>query len=331
MPGNDPFKGHASQIAYGVESTQGSPVAPKGHLQQLEEETEHNDPEVDYYQERVIGGDRELYDQSPGQTAYEGGSYPLVLVDAVPLAWAFGHEDYDGNNNEHTLRPAGVDGNSTERPRTLTIEATQYGRGGGDDFVRTFAGVGADTLTLGTDNDSRLTAEIDTVGLGVTTSTSSTDVGSYADRSPWIFSDVTSDLSINGTPFARVTDFEFTLENNISARHYITSNVSNKGDPYELIYGNVTYDYSATITVDDDTLYQEVRDRNALVDSSVAFTRANGDTLTINVSDLPLSEATYPTPRGEGADDEIIEVEPTGVPGSVEVIIEDSNRASAVF
>lgn len=329
MPGNDPFKGHASQIAVGVESEQGTPVAPTRHLEKIVEETEHPDPEVNWYEERVIGGDRELHGQSKGQTAYEGGSYPIIVVDALPLVWAFGNEEFD--TGTHTITAAGLDSNASEKPPSMTVEAALLGRGGGSDFVRTFSGVCVDSGTFSTDNDSRLTFEAETVALGVDPDTASvTDVGAVTQANPWIWSDISSDISINGTSFARLQEWSFDVENNVSSRYYITSETTG-GDPYEILYGNVSYGFDATITADDDTLYQEVINSGADVDINLGFTRSNGDTLDITINDVGLQEAPYATPRGEGADDETVEVETTGTPGHIEVELTDSIREAAVL
>lgn len=325
MPGNDPFKGHASQIAVGVESTQGTSVAPTRHLAKIEEETEHPDPEINWYEERVIGGDRELHGKSLGQRVYEGGTYPCIVVDPLPLAWALGAESFDGTDTS-TLTPK-MDG----KPPALTVEAALTGRGGGTDFVREFTGVVADSCTFGTDNDDRLTAEIDAIALGVDPNASETSVGSYPTGDPWIWSDISSDISIGGTSFARLTDWEIGIENNVSARHYITSSVTTQGDPYEILYGNVGYDFSATIVADDDALYQEVVSTSATATVDLEFTRSNGDLLSITLSGVDLTEAPYPTPRGEDADDEVVEVEASGIPEGLTIDVQDTVNSAAVL
>lgn len=327
MPGFDPFKGHASQIAVGVETEQGTAVAPTRHLGKLDEETEHTDPEINWYDERLIGGNREVSGRSPGQRSYDGGSYPVILTDALPLAMLFGREDFDSMTNTHTIYPR-MDG----MPPSMTVEATFYGRGGGADFVRTFDGVTVDSGELGTDNDDRLTCSLETIALGVSTGITPTDVGTVTDADPWIFSDVSSDLSFAGTTFARLQDFSLSVNNNVGARYYITSNVSNRGDPYEILYGNVDYEFTATITIDDSTLYDElVGPTLGGVAANIAFTRSNGDTLTIDLSGLNIQEAPHSTPRGESADDETVDVEATMLPQNATITVEDSVSASAVL
>lgn len=332
MPGYDPFKGHASQIAVAPESEQGTAATPTQHLAKVEEETEHPDPEVNWYEERVIGGDRELHGKSKGQVAYEGGSYPVIVVDALPLVWAFGNEVYDTETNTHTITAAGLDSNDADAPPTMTVEAALYGRGGGADFIREFTGVGVDSATLGTDNDDRLTFEIDAMALGVDPDkASATDVGAVTDANPWLWSDISSDITINGTTFARLQEWSLDVENNLVPGYYITSSTAGKGDPYELLFGNVGYSFDATIRADDDTLYQEVIASNANVDINLGFTRDNGDTMDITLSGVGLQESPYSTPRGEGGDDETVDVETTGIPEHVEITVEDTVRSAAVL
>jgi hypothetical protein len=327
MPGNDPFLGGSSQVAYGVE-TNGGPATPTGLLQKLSDDTEQADPETNWYEERYIGGGRELDDLSPGQRVFEGGSYPMQVVNAVPLVWLLGNESFD--TDTHTITAAGAD-DAESYPPAFTTEATLYGRGGANDFVRTFENVYADSGTIGVDNDSRLTCEIGTVAGGVSTGSSPTDVGTLSGADPFLWSDISSDISINGTTFARLLDFELGVENNAVPHHYITSDVSNQGDPFEVIPGNINYDFSATIVADDDALYQEVVSADTLVDISLQFTRENGDTLDINLNGVGLQEAPHGMSRGDSADDERVEVEATGIPTGLEIILTDTVRGAAVL
>lgn len=328
MPGNDPLKGHDSQIAIGVETTQGTTVVPDQHFAKIDEEVTHTDPTVNWYEDRLIGGDRELSGKQPGQRVYDGGSYPVKMIDAVPLALLFGGENFTaadttaGTPPTHTFT-ARMDG----MPPTATVEATQYGRGGGADFVRTFEGVAATSGELSTDNDSRLSCSLTTVSLGVTTGATPTDVGAVPDVDPWLFSDISSNFSFAGTAFARLENFTLNVDNQMTAKHYVET--GSAPDPFEILYGNVAYDLSATITVDDDTLYQElVGATGGGVAVNIEFTRGNGDTLTIDATGVNVEEAGYPTPRG---DDESIQVEASLLPESVTVTMEDSNSGGAIL
>jgi len=324
MPGNGPYKGHDSQIVVGVETTQGTTVTPDRHLGKLVEETSHPDPTVNWYEERLIGGNRELDGKSKGQVVYDGGDYPVLPVDGFPIALLFGNDSVDDTVTPevHTITPK-MDG----KPPTTTVEATLYGRGGGSDFVRTFGGVAGMSGEITVDNDSRLQTTLETEALGVSTGTSPTSV-SLPTADPWLFSDISSDFTFAGTTFARLEDFSLSVDNGSDSKHYITSSVD-PGDPFEILYGNISYDLSATITVDDDSLYSELINSTAGgVPVNIEFTRSNGDTLTIDATGANLEEVPHDTPRG---DDESVSVEASIIPESLTVTVEDSNGDGTVY
>lgn len=325
MPGNDPFKGHDSQIVVGTQTAQRTTATPDRHLGKLVEETSHPDPTVNWYEERLIGGDRELSGKSEGQSVYDGGDYPVLPVDGYPFALLFGQDSVDDTVTPevHTITPK-MDG----VPPTFTAEATLYGRGGGSDFVRTFGSVAVMSGDIEVDNDSRLSIGLETEALSVSTGSSPTTGVSLPTADPWIFSDITSDFSFAGTTYARVEDFSLSVDNGSSSNFYITSTVDS-GDPYEILYGNISYDMSATITVDDDSLYQELiaaTDGGSSI--NLEFTRSNGDTLTIDATAGNLEESPYATPRG---DDESVSVEAAIIPESVTITVEDSNGDGTVY
>lgn len=323
-PTNDAFKGHDSQIVVGTQTAQRTTATPDRHFGKIVEETSHPDPTVNWYEERLIGGDRELSGKSEGQKVYDGGDYPVIPVDGYPIALLFGSDSVDTATTpeKHTITPK-MDG----VPPVFTAEATQFGRGGGSDFVRTFGSVAVMSGDIEVDNDSRLTTTLETEALSVSTGSAPTSV-SLPTADPWLFSDVSSDFSFAGTSFARLEDFTLSVDNGSSSNHYITSAVD-AGDPYEILYGNISYDLSATITVDDDTLYQElVSSTSGGVAVNIEFTRSNGDTLTIDATGANLEEVPHDTPRG---DDESVSVEASIIPESVTVTVEDSNGDGSAY
>lgn len=328
MPGNDPLKGHDSQIVATTQTNQRTTETPTRHLGKMVEETSHTDPTVNWYEEYLIGGNRETSGKSKGQVVYDGGDYPILPVDGYPFAILLGSYDSftadspSSGTDTHVFGPK-MDG----VPPTMTVEATQYGRGGGSDFVRTFGSVGAMSGEIAVDNDSRLTTTLETEALSVSTGSSPTSV-SLPTADPWIFSDISSDFTYAGTTFARLTDFTLSIDNQNSSKHYITSSVS-AGDPYEILYGNISYDLSATIVVDDDTLYNDLITAPSGGGSvNIAFTRGNGDTLTIDGTAANLEEAPHDTPRG---DDEAVSVEASLIPEQMTVTVEDSNSAGSRY
>ena len=331
----DPQKGHDSQILVGLQSSQRTTVTPDRHLAKIEEETEHPDPEVNWNEEYLIGTGREMDAKSEGQYVYEGGSYPCILYDGFPLAVLMGEESFTADTpssgtNEHVLTAAGASGGGgTPTPPALTVEAAHFGRGGADDFVRTFNTVVPTEGEISVDNEGRLTTTLSTIALGVNPGSSATSAPTFPDINPWLFSDISSNFSFAGETFARLEEFTLSINQNSGARHYIES--SRSPDPYEILYGGqVSYDLTANIVVVDNTLYNEaLNPTDGGSEASIAFTRANGDTVDITAASGNLSEVPHATPRGEGAEDDTVQVEASIIPESLTITVTDSNSGSA--
>jgi len=331
----DPQKGHDSQILVGLQDSQRNTVTPDRHLAKIEEETEHPDPEISWNEEYLIGTGREMNGKSEGQYVYEGGSYPCILYDGFPLAVLMGEENFtqdspETGTNTHVLTAAGASsGGGTPTPPALTVEATHYGRGGADDFVRTFNTVVPTEGEISVDNEGRLTTTLDTIALGVQPGSSPTSAPSFPDVNPWLFSDISSNFSYAGTTFARFEEFSLSINQNSSARHYVEADRS--PDPYEILYGGqVSYDLTANLTVVDDTLYNEaLNPTDGGTDANVRFTRANGDYVDITAAAGNMTEVPHPTPRGEGAEDDSVQVEASIVPESLTIEVTDSNSTGA--
>lgn len=329
-----PQKGHDSRILVGLQSSQRTTVSPTRHLGKIEEETEHPDPEVNWNQEFLIGTGREMHGKTEGQYLYEGGSYPIIPYDGFPLAVLLGSESFTADTptagtNTHTLTAAGASsGSATPVPPSLTVEATHLGRGGASDFVRTFNTVVPTSGEISLDNEGRLTTTLDTVAIGVNTGSSPTADPGMPDRNPWLFSDLSSGFTFGGTTVARLEEFTISINQNSSARHYIEN--TRAPDPYEILYGGrVSYEFTATVTVVDDTFYSELLNPTVGgVSAGMKFTKANGDYVDISLSGNNLSEASHPTPRGEGADDDTVQVEMTVIPESLTVEFTDSTSTA---
>lgn len=321
----DPQKGSDTHIIAGVQDSQRTTVTPSRHLGKIEEETEHPDPEVNWHEEYLIGTGREMHSKAEGQYVYEGGSYPIILYDGFPLAVLFGAESFSSDTpqsgvNEHVLTVK-EDG----KPPSMTVEAAHFGRGGADDFVRTFNTVVPPSGEISVDNEGRLTVTLDSIALGVSTGTSATSTPSMPDRDPFLFSDISSDLSFGGTSVARFEEFTYSLNQNSSARHYIES--TQAPDPYEILYGGqANHELTATVTVVDDTFYSELESpTGGGITVSFAFTKASNDKVEFSFSASNLSTADHATPRGEGAEDDTVQVEMNIIPESVTVTVDDAS------
>lgn len=333
----DPYKSEDTQLAVGTEDTQGTAVAPTRVFGKVAEDATPPDPEVAWEPIRVIGGDREVFQMHEGQHEYQGGDIPVILIDGAPLAYAFGSEtvnadeDLDGGSETgtttHILTPK-MDG----KPPSQTIEAVYYGRGGGTDFVRTFPGGTVNECEISTNNDDELTASLSYWAMGVTPGTSPTGSITVPDRNPWLFSDAASQLSLFGTSFARFVSFTYTLSNNLEEGRYIAPDSDHPSgdakDPYEITYGNADHELSATIAVEDDALYTELVNATAGgFTATIEFERPNGDNLRITLTGCQITSAPHDIP----ADASKIEVEVSITAESAEIRVEDSNSAGTGY
>jgi len=318
----DPYKGEDTQLAVGVESTQGTAVSPTRTLGKVAEEATPPDPEQEWMVTRVIGGTREPFQKHQGQRSYQGGDIPIILQDGAPLAYLLGAESFDDTTtpNTHTLT-AENDG----KPPSQTLEAVYYGRGGGSDFVRTFQGCVPASGELQMNNDDELTVNLSYWALGVGTGSSPTAGISVPDRDPWLFSDAASQLSLFGSSFARFQDFTLSITNNLQEGRYIVDDAATPSgdakDPYEITYGNAEYELSTTLTIEDDALYQELLNPTAGgFTAQMAFERSNGDTITITADGCNFAETPHTIPGESGK----VEVEATIEPESITIEVQDS-------
>lgn len=329
----DPYVRHDSQLAVGLESDQGTTVTPDRTVGYVSGDTDLPDPDVDWLEERSISGGstRELTDKYAGQNTYDGGSVSITPVDGFPLALAFGNDsttadtnlDASGSQTSETGTTLHtIDVLAGALPPTITVEATYYGRGSGSDFVRTFAGVTPGSVTLSVDNESRLTTDLDLMALGVTEGDSPTSV-SAPTRDPWIFDNVESDLSLNGTEYCRVTDFEHEFTTNVDPRHYVCSSAG--ADPFEHLYNNADHSLTATVTVTDDTLYNELLSRDDAGDANIQFTKpSTGEVLRYEASSIGIEQAPHGIPE-DGAN----EVDLTILPNSVTMKVTDTDATAS--
>ncbi|AGM11733.1 tail tube [Halovirus HCTV-5] len=330
MPGNDaPFKSKSTQLVVGHESSQNTTVAPDRVPGLVADAASLPDPEVDYLEDRVIGGDRELFDKRAGRRTYEAGSITVRPQDAWPFAYLFGSEtvnadtDIDGNSetgtDTHVFTPL-----MDDLPPTFTTEAVYYAptSSSANDFVRTFGGCAVASGEITMDNENQLEVDLDLYAMSVSPGSSPTSGISVPDQEKWIFSDAKSNLNLFGTSFARVTDFSVSMDNGLEAKYYIES--ANAPDPFELLYNIIEYQLDCTIAVDDNTLYNQlVNNTDTTFTAEITFERPNGDALRIKATECQIESAPHEIPE----DDQTIEVDVSIVPEGLEVRVEDSNTA----
>jgi hypothetical protein len=334
MPGNDaPFKSKSTQLVVGHESSQNSTVTPDRVPGLIADAASLPDPEVDYLEDRVIGGDRELFDKRAGRRTYEAGSITVRPQDPWPFAYLFGSEtvnadtDIDGNSqtgtDTHVFTPL-----MDDLPPTFTTEAVYYApqSSSASDFVRTFGGCAVASGEISMDNENQLEVDMDLYAMSVSPGSSPTTGISVPDQEKWIFSDASSNLTLFGTSFARVTDFSVSMDNGLESQYYIES--SNAPNPFELLYNIIEYQLDATIAVDDNTLYNQlVNNTDTEFQAQIEFTRPNGDTLRITATGCSIESAPHDIPE----DDQVIEVDVSIVPEGLKVEVEDSNGSGAIL
>lgn len=334
MPGNDPLVRHDSQIVVGSESTQGTTVTPDREPGKIDGETDMPDPSVEWQEERsiAVGASRELSGKEPGRNVYEGGTLPLIPFDGMPIAWLLGADSVQTDTGLSSAGAEEADTGTTLHTITVlnaalaatkTVEATYFGHGGGSDFVRTFAGCAPPTGTISVDNESQLRTELDLMALGVTTGTSPTTGISGDTRNPWLFDDAESDLSIGGTSYARVTNFEWEVTTNLDPKYYIES--TSAPDPFELLNQNIEHSINVSVIPDDQSLFDEVTGRDDSGDANIQFHEPTADErLRFEFTNVGTEEAPHSFPE-EGSP----EVGLSLIPDSATVKVEDTVETAA--
>lgn len=333
MPGEVPYKPEQAQLAVATESSQDSAATSGFRLfGYVQEATSLPDPQINWVEERIIGGTREIFNKVEGQNVYEGGSVPITPYDGAPVAYLLGSDsvasdtDIDGNpetgTHTHTITAL-----TNDLPPTQTIEATYKAANSSSasDFVRTFTGAAPVSGEIAINNEQELTTSLEYMAMGVSTGTSQTQSPSVPSRDPWLFHDAVSDLNLFGTSFARVSDFSLGVTNNLEDGRYIES--AQAPDPFEITYGVTDYDLSATITVDDNTIYNElITQSNSAFTAELEFEKpGSGENLRITCNNCDIESAPHDIP----AEETTVDVDVSIIPESVTIKVEDTVQSSA--
>lgn len=321
-----PYKAEDTQLAVGTETSQGSAATPTRVFGKVVDEASPPDPEQNWIVQRVVGGDREIFQQEQGTREYQGGEIPVVLQDGAPVAYLLGADSVSGTEAPYTHT---ITAKKDGLPPSQTIEATYYGRDGGSDMVRTFAGCVPNSGEISMNEDDELTCSLSYWAMGVETGSSPTSGISVPQDNPWLFADASSQLSLFGTSFARFQDFTLSVENNLDDGRYIAPDedhpTGDSRDPYELAYGNADYELNPTIVVEDAALYNElINPTSGGFTASLEFQRnGDGHLFRIEATGCQFTENEQPIPAESGK----VEVEPTIIPNSLTITVEsgDSN------
>lgn len=311
MPGNPPFKPEQGELSVGTESSQGTEATPSRTFGHVTEGVSLPDPTVNWLEERVVGHKREIFNTAEGQWTFEGGSVPTIPFDGAPIAYLFGKDattaDTNLDSSGNTVSQTGttlhtITALTNDIPPTQTIEAamTAPASSTASDFVRRFVGCAPTSGEITTSPEEELNVNLEYMGLGVNTYTSATGVA-LSNRDPWFFHSVDSNLTLFGTSFARLSDFSLSVNNNLSPGFYIED--TEAPTPFELYYGPAEYELSATITIDDNTLYSELVNNlnsNTPFTTTIQFKKKTIDErLRIEASGCHIVEAPHDFPGEE--------------------------------
>lgn len=302
-----PFKAERTDILVGLESEQKEEATPSRYPGLMKDGQELADPEIEWIEERVVGGNRDVYQHVEGPKTFDGGSWTVVPYDGWPIAFALGAEE-DGSIVRKQDGP----------PPTATVEGIYYGHDGQDDFARALVGVTCDSATIEVNNEEELQVSLSTIALGLTDDTydgsrTPTSAPDLPDVEPWSFRRTSSNLTIFGTEFARVEDFSLEMTNNLTPERYIESDEAAKGEPYEVTYGNGEYSLNLEIAITDGSLYQElINPTEGGFDMSIEFDNGDGDVLSIEGSGLRMESTPHGVP-----DDGKVTVSPSITPRTV--------------
>lgn len=324
------FKGENSDIYVGVESTQGTTVTPSHVLGKIDGEVEPPDPESEWEEKRYVGTGREAAEKFQAQYDYSG-SIPVQPVNGRPLAYLMGSDsvnvDTDINGNSSTGTDTHVitaaDGIV---PPTQTLEVALYDMDGTSDFVRTFNGCVPPSGELSLSNDNELSVDMDYIAMGVDVGSTVAGSGSLPDVKPWTFDDTNSNLTMFGQSFARLSDFNLTIENGAEPEHYIAEGSGR--DPLEMLYGNASYELTVDVSPTDKALYNELVNPTAGgFTAEIEFQRPNGDRLRITGGRCNVPAAPHPVPE----DSEKVEVSLELIPETLTIKVEDQNSNGSAY
>lgn len=326
------YKSEDTQLVFGNETTLGTSVTPDHHVGGVDDSATPPDPEQEWLVRRYIGQDREPGALHQGIRSYEGGSIPFVVWDGKPFAWLLGVDsvtaDSKLDSSGSTISSTGdtlhtITGKMDGKPPTKTMEATYYGRDGGNDLVRTFAGVAPNSGEITLDAEGSLDTSLSLWATGVTHGDSDTAVA-LPSRSPLMFHDIQADLSLFGSTFAELTEMTLEVENNFQAGRYVES--TDGVDPSTIHYGNLDYTFSPTIEITDDTIYDElVNLTNGEFAANIQLENADGYQVRFEMTGCRLENAPHEIP----GDAEPIPVEASVLPQGLTVKVTDPNETTA--
>lgn len=290
------LKSEQSIILYAEENEQGDLETPDSVFSPIEESVDLPDPSFEFEEEYFVGAGQKPADLEKGQKVLEGGSIEFKPTQWFELYLLLGDHEENGDTHILTLK-------EEDYPPSVSLGVEI------DDFTRVFRGTTVSSGTIALTAEEELSLDLDFDALDVTLDEAIDEpAGSnFNDDPTFDFNSTASNLQIFGSEFARLNDFEITIERNTSSEYYI----EDTDGAFEILYGRPTITFNPTITVTDSEIYEELIDGETEFESSIEFD--NGETqLEIELSGCRIREAPHGIPD-EGAVEVDLEIPATDI------------------
>jgi Phage tail tube protein len=230
----------------------------------------------------------------PGPISLTGSIGDIILLDGRALMYAIGNSvDSGGPTYVHTISEA------VTLP-SFALHLTEYGSDGSVQLMRRYLGGKVNRASIKASEGDYLKYsldEIDFIGLEHNISSPSnlpfysagvTDPSGlvYPSTQPYLFSYGT--MSLDGTTFARLRNFNLSISNSLDAKYYVQS-ASGSLLPYEYREGQRQYQLSCQIDINDTSLYRELVQMGTYSSTYkgfqvvIGFTRGTGDSITLSL------------------------------------------------
>lgn len=297
------FKSEDAIILQSEESTQGTEVTPSGVFSPIEGEIELPDPEYAYEENYWVGGGLTASSKFQGQEQLTDGTIPFKPNQWLEFYLLLGEVTDDGAGTYTiTLK-------EEDYPPSISLGVVV------DTFTRVFSGVTAGSGEINVTDDSELALELDIDALDVDPNGTVTEPAgdNFNSDDVFNFNHTSSNLSIFGSQFARLTDLTITINRNTTTDYY----VDDTDGAYETTYGRPEITMDATIKVSDDSIYQELKDGQVPFTSNIEFQNSD-NRLNIELQDCNIRSAPHGIPE-EGA----VEVDVEIVATDIEIIFEE--------
>ena len=228
-------------------------------------------------------------------TQSECRTISAVNTNAITLTkgMRFSHDDAETCNEveapfTHEVRVAEV----SQLP-TFTLDGVYDEQ---TDQNRIFTGCTVNRLTLRSNTDSLLEAEMDIWAQDVAAvEKAAKPTVTISEVDPYHYRMVDGGISVNGTIYARLNSFELILNNNLDERYYHSDQSANK--PFEHICGGAEVELKANVTITNMVIWELLRARTEHT-VIINFDRtATSDEFTITLDKCLLQQAPHGLPR----------------------------------